>query len=107
MKKSILESDDVEGMTLTTGYATTVKTGQDSSMTFHSDRSITIRGPVSEKRQRELMKEMFLCCVEDVLPQAEFAFEQFDQTPVKPWPEIIGEAARNRSPKLDEVKREE
>lgn len=107
MNKSALDGLEVKETTLSTGFETTVKTGQDSSMTFHAKRSLTIIGEISEKRQHEVMKELFLCCVEDVLPQAEYAFEQFDQHPVKPWPEMLNKAAKSKSPKLDEVKREE
>jgi len=104
---SALEGLDIKETVLETGFEIVVKTGQDSSMAFHTNRSITIGGELSSKRQNEVMKELYLCCVEDVLPQAEYAFEQFDQVPVKPWPDMLGKAAKSKSPKLDEVKREQ
>jgi hypothetical protein len=105
--KNPMEGLDVLETVLETGFEITVKTGQESSMTFHSNRAMKIGGELSDKRQHEVMKELYLCCVEDVLPQAEYAFHQFDQSPVKPWPEMLGEAVKGKTPKLDEVKREE
>jgi hypothetical protein len=111
--EKILNDKEIIEKALSANFEITINTGHYENMKLSVGRSTIIankdKSIITHEEEKEIMKDMFLDCIEDVIRQTNFSLSQFNRQAESGFPKILGERVKTASSKIsiDEIEIED